>query len=548
VLQDVFVASATPADGLNLVLSLSSAAASPELILSDLNNASWLTPAARQAILLHRLELARKAPAPTPNPDAPEPINLVQNIQFQLLQSYLSQQQDAQAQALIDSIPARDRNAYAIQLARIELAAHADRLAALIASYRAALDSTPSLDLLASAANQLASSQGSRKPRLADARELREFIFDQKQLTHSLVPTDFLTLAQSRIDTGDMTGALELLHRLTLQPGSDPYSNTDSAAALLEAAEHPVEAIPFLNALVQSVPWNPIYRLRLADAQLKTGDTTKAANGLIAIAIDSMAPYSLRLQAAQSLRALGPQKMASAPATATQFASGELSYIASNQQTAAAARQPYFTVARVAAASASTTTKADRIALLNEAISISPNGPQVDRARLDLLLTYTAADSSSAILALYGQMANEPAQPREMPEEADASGTANDSDDESYTGDAESGPGPMFFPAPQASTLDRAAQTRLAVLLASAYNREHNTAQSLFYDQLAVNIDAQNAKPDAVVVKRLTDYNATLALEQKNAQRRPLIHADLDQPNQVRPRFTLAGQARAEAP
>ena len=106
----------------------------------------------------------------------------------------------------------------------------------------------------------------------------------------------------------------------------------------------------------------------------------------------------------------------------------------------------------------------------------------------------------------------------------------------------------MFFPAPMVSMLDRPTQIRLAVLLASAYNREHNTSQSLFYDQLAVNIDAQNPKPDAVVVKRLTDYKATLALEQKNAQRRPLIHADLSQPNQVRPRLTLADQARAEVP
>jgi hypothetical protein len=73
-------------------------------------------------------------------------------------------------------------------------------------------------------------------------------------------------------------------------------------------------------------------------------------------------------------------------------------------------------------------------------------------------------------------------------------------------------------------------------------------AQSLVFDQLAVNIDAQNPRPDPVVVKRLTDYQGALALEKKNALRRPLIHNDLDQTNQVRPRLTLATQARAEAP
>jgi hypothetical protein len=85
-------------------------------------------------------------------------------------------------------------------------------------------------------------------------------------------------------------------------------------------------------------------------------------------------------------------------------------------------------------------------------------------------------------------------------------------------------------------------------LLASAFNREHNLAQSLFFDRLAVHIDAQNPKPDPVVVKRLADFEAAQALEKKNALRRPLIHADLDQSVQVRPRLTLADQARAEAP
>lgn len=548
VLRDVFATSASPADGLNLILSLSSAAADPELILSDLDNASWLAPAAHQSILLHRLELARNAPAPAPNPDAPEPVNRVRTIQLQLLQTYLAQQQDAQAQALIDSIPAKDRDASAVQMARIELAARSGRLAALIANFRAAPDNAPPLDLVAAAANQLGSPQGMRKPNLAGAHDLREFVFEQKQLTHSLVPTDFLTLSQSRIDTGDMPGALELLHRLTLQPGSDPYSNTDAAAALLETSKHPAEAIPFLSALVQSVPWNPACRLRLAEAQSTSGDTTKAADGLIAVVNDSMAPYRLRLQAAQDFRALLPQAMASASAATTRFASEELNFIASSKQTPVAARQPYFSAARIAAAAAPTTTKADRAALLNEAIAISPDDPQADRARLDLLLTYTAADSPSTVLALYGQISSEPAPSRELPEEADTTGTAADSEDATYASDISDSPGPMLFPAAMASTLDRATQIRLAVLLASAYNREHNTAQSLFYDQLAVNIDAQNAKPDPVVVKRLTDYKATLALEQKNAQRRPLIHADLSQPNQVRPRLTLADQARAEAP
>ena len=436
---------------------------------------------------------------------------------------------DVQLRATQASIAAAERADEPLKLAELYATLEA------IDGYRAAPDSAPSFDILATAANQLATSQGSRKPDPASARALREFIFDQKQLTHSLLPTDFLALAQSRLDTGDMPGTLELLHRLTLQPGNDPYSNIDSAASLLESANHPSEAILFLAALVQSVPWNPTYRLRLGEAELKAHDS-KAHDVLQAVARDASAPYAIRLQATKDLGA------------AADLGCAELDLIAaSDHPSPAAARQPYFTAARLAAASAPSTTKPDRIALLREAIAIAPNGAAADRARLDLLQTFTAADSSSAILALYGQIANVPMQSNEAEAEPDTP-AADDSADESYVGDDASGPGPMFFPAALASTLDRTTQIRLAVLLASAFNREHNTAQSLFYDQLAVNIDAQNPKPDPVVVKRLADYKATLALEQKNAQRRPIIHNDLDQPNQVRPRLTLADQARAEAP
>jgi hypothetical protein len=121
-------------------------------------------------------------------------------------------------------------------------------------------------------------------------------------------------------------------------------------------------------------------------------------------------------------------------------------------------------------------------------------------------------------------------------------------DDPSDASMESDGPNPQAFPFTLAQTLDRATQIRLAVLLASAYQREHNPGQSLYFDELAVAIDAKNAQADAVVVKRLTDYKAALALEKKNALRRPLIHSDLDQVNQVRPRLTAADVARAEAP
>lgn len=546
VLQDVFTASATPADGLNLVLALSSTAADQDQVLSDLNNASWLSIPARQSILVKRLDLARRQPVS-------DSYNPLRDIRLRLLQSYMAQQQDAQAQALIDSIPANERDVPAIQQARIILAAHAGRLASLIAGYRTAPDNAPSLDVLTGAANQLDSPGNSGKPDATSARALREFLFDQKQLTHALNSTDFLALAKSRIEANDLPGAIELLHRLSLRPPDqplyslatpDPYSNTDSAASLLESTKHYAEAIRFLISLVQSVPWNSTYRLRLAEAHLKSPNPSPAAPLLTALAMDNLASYETRLQAARDLATLA------ATTTGSDLGSGELNLLASPTPiTPTAARQPYFSVARTVSAAYSQTSKQDRVALLREAIAIDPNGAAADRARLDLLLTFTAADTASATLAIYKQIASVPSQPASDAEsDADATTPAEEPVEDSYAAEATNSPGPMFFPSALVSTLDRPTQIRLAVLLASAFNRDHNTAQSLFYDQLAVNIDAQNPKPDAAVVKRLADYKATLALEQKNALRRPLIHADLDQSNLVRPRLTLADQARAEAP
>jgi hypothetical protein len=567
-LEAIYKASATPEEGIASILATSSSAPDPEIILSDLANSAWLPVQQKQALLLHRLQIAREAAAhqPTEKPatgDSGMESESTGNdyaaralkVQFELLRSYMDENQDAQAQELIDSIPAKQQDAPVVQQARIVLAARGGRLDAMIAGFRTAPDKVPPLDTLMTVANELARSN---KPNSAAARSLREYVFEQKQLAHSLQPTDFLSLAQSRLDTTDIPGALELLHRLSLQPVNassnysysqippDPYANSDSAAALLESNKRYAEAIPFLTSLTQSVPWNPSYRLRLGEARLKGGAESKPM--LLAIASDTSAPYSVRLQAANDLGAL-PVKD-----EAPNLGSGELVLLATNPgPTPTAARHPYFTAARVAAASASSASRADRIALLHEAIAIEPSGESTNRALLDLLLTQTPVDSASATLAIYKALSN--AQPdnasqnqNDVELESDASASTNETPEDPSGLSDEAGIEPMALPFPLAHTLDRPAQIRLATLLASAFNREHNPTQSLFFDRLAVQIDAQNPKPDPVVVKRLADFEAAQALEKKNALRRPLIHADLDQSVQVRPRLTLADQARAEAP
>jgi hypothetical protein len=326
-----------------------------------------------------------------------------------------------------------------------------------------------------------------------------------------------------------------------------PWTNTDEAARLLESTGHDAEAVPFLQSLAASVPWNTSYRMRLAEAQLKLSDPSAAADSLHAITRSADAPYDLRVQAAEHLAALsssGSVQPPNAPAT-------ELSLLTSvPHPTPAAARQPYFAAARVAAAAAPGLAKADRAALLHEAIAIAPEAREARQAKLDLLLLQTPSEPSSATLAIYNSLSNSdnPAGPQASP--ADQPDEAADE-----TPSAASPSSPLDeaapaanFPLPAARALDRATQIRLATLLASAFQRDGDPHQSLFFDRLAVAIDALNPKADPVVVKRLHDYEQALALEQQNAARRPLVHAALDQPRNVRPRLTAADLARAEAP
>ncbi len=572
-LQAIYEASPTHADGAAFILAASSFAPDPNLVLEDLRNARWLDAASREPLLLAQLERTRNQPRQdtqsTPGPYW---------YRSQLAELYLSRNDIARAQGLFDADP--EFAGKSGDMFRIILAVRSGRLSALLATWRNQPEDVPSQPNFDAALYRLRKPDGQYKPDVAAIRPLEEFIFERKQLNHALVPTDFLSLAQARIATSDLPGALDLLHRLTLQPTSsyengtvsypmsststDPddrylvespvnikfhnpneplnlYANTDYAANLLESTQHYSEAIPFLTALVQSVPWNPSYRLRLAEAQIKSQAQASGATALNSLAKDTLAPYETRLRAAKDLASIAPAS------TAADLGSGELTLLASSPQpTPGPARQPYFAAARDAAAASTATTKPDRIALLREAIAIAPNGPAADRARLDLLLTMTAAGSASETLAIYAGISSDAIQ-RAVPDEvANDAETPSDVDDSTAT--YNNGPDPTTFPSATTSTLDRPTQIRLAVLLASAYNRVHNSAQSLFYDKLAVNLDAQNPKPDPVVVKRLADFKAALALEQKNAQRRPLIPADLDQPNQVRPRLTLADQTRAEAP
>jgi hypothetical protein len=261
---------------------------------------------------------------------------------------------------------------------------------------------------------------------------------------------------------------------------------------------------------------------------------------LLAVARDTSAPYDLRVQAARALTPLISQSV--------ELGSKELSFIA-HPSTPAAARQPYFAEARIAAAAAASTSPSDRDLLLREAIAINPDGPDADHARIDLLLLQQATADPSATLAIlrpvqssqnmYSFSANRndtesdaDTAMRQVPDEPDTAtrGAAIDSPDNVTAP-------PVFLP-PAVYKLDLPVRIRLATQMASANQRDGNLESALAYAELAVSLAKESPQPE--LMHRRDDLKTAVLLARRNSLRRPLLRAQLDQSNQVRPHLTAS--------
>jgi tetratricopeptide (TPR) repeat protein len=562
-LKAIYLASATPAEGANFIIAVANSASDPNQILDDLSREPWLAEASREPILLRQIELLRE------QKDNQGPEGLLR-YQYQLIDLFLDQNHLAKAQTVLDSIANKATNASG-DIDAIVLATRTNHLQALLDKWRANPDLVPEQSKLDSAIYSVSRPTSAYKPDSAAIRPLQEFVFEHKDQNHTLVPTDFLALAQLRLDTRDLPGALDLLRQLTLQhpsnyengamtfpvPGQpefepdqsarinysasgeapNPYINTDYAASLLEKDHHPAEAIPFLQALVKSVPWDASYRFRLAQAQLASNARDLARTNFTAVARDTSAPYDLRVQAARALTPLTSQT--------TELGSRELSFIA-HPSTVAAARQPYFAGARIAAAAIASTSPSDRELLLREAIAIAPVGPDADRARIDTFLLQPAAADPSASLAILGSLQNTVPMYRPAPNDRNAD-NADDSDtapDETtpVRGAAIDSPDNVTVPPANVPAafydLDLATRIRVATQLASANERDGNLDSAFAYAELAVTLAKDS--PQAELTRRRDDLKTAVLLARRNSLRRPNLHAALDQSIQARPHLTAS--------
>ena len=505
-----------------------------EEILSTLitTDVTWLSSTELEPFFLRAISLAQTSSAnhnsdANSSTDSDADTSTAQSsraaIQVNYIKWLFNQSHTQQASSLLTSLPADQRHTPDLQIIAIRIAAKLSYLPSLISTWQSDPEDAPSLDVISQAANTL---------RLQDdytnSRLLLEYTFQQQQQTQTLTPASYLALAEARIHTNDLPGALDLLRRLTLQ--GDLYENLDSAARLLERTNHFAEALPLLTKLSAGTPWDASYRLRLSKAQLAVKQSSDAQASLTTIASNDQASYATRAAAAQALHAVAGSKP---------FSSAELTLLSSSTPTAAQADQPYFVYARIAAAS--TAPMAQRGTILKAAIACAP-APLRDYLRVQIFNNEIAqshfAQAETAIAPVLASQPTLVAASSATPEESAADDDVPSKADDTTT---------TALDNPYAITdLFASPQSRSTLLLTLATVQEHlnNPQRAITYLQTAQSLITDSTK-HAALTPRIESLQNKLDLEQTNAARRPVFQSELRQTTPVRPRLTsLPKEAR----
>jgi hypothetical protein len=246
----------------------------------------------------------------------------------------------AAAQGTLGEIP-RTRETEHLE---IRIAAKAGTLAALLDRYRRDPASAPDLNRLLEYAGSLQSGAANQIRDFAYTRELERGNFDA---------SNFLGLAQVRLEEKNTPAALALLRRMMLVSG-EAFANQVPAADLLDRYGDSADATAFLRERLKAVPWDSETRGRLAVA---AGDQAD----LRALITDDTALYRVRVSAARALGTIAPGPIAT----------GELKLLAGGHISMAEAQQPFYYDARLVAAEQETE-PARRVQLLVDAIAVRP--------------------------------------------------------------------------------------------------------------------------------------------------------------------------------
>jgi hypothetical protein len=455
----------------------------------------------------------------------------VTQVKLQYVSWLMKNGKNSAAQQVLDSIGKKQQQSGSVPTLRLLLAARLGKLADTIAAYTKDSTTAPSLSILASAASQLRVSGD-----WASCRMILEYVFEQKLEQQQLASSDYLALAEARLETNDLPGALDLLQRVMFV--DDLYGNLDAAASLLKNTGHVAEALLLLTKLVNGVPWNDSYRLRLGEAQRALKQDGASAT-LTAVASDSNAPYGVRAEAVMALQPLG--------VATGNLGSVELALLADASVTQQQAEQPYFVYARMVAAE--TAPAEQKIELLEGAALVAPDA-MLEWLHLQVFEAGMAAGKYDlANAAIQSLLASQPwirATQSDATTETDSEDVAMNEADAANT-DSSSGIPQVAVPSIYSVTSVLKTDAQKAQLeMKLAEMDEHlgktDLAEADLRAELLLTKDAAQRK---AISTHLATLTAASAQEAKNASRRPAIKDDLQQSVSVRPRLTAAVPARS---
>jgi len=302
----------------------------------------------------------------------------------------------------------------------------------------------------------------------------------------------------------------------------------DSSAALFERTGHPAEAILFLEPLAKATPWEPAFRLRLAKAQLAaSGDKHVAAQSLAKLAAASANSYALRVQAATALAGL-PQS--------GEFGSAELKLLAAdpNSITPAASDHPYFCDSRLAAVHNSPNGRL-KMEILAKALADSPAR---EDARVPFFQAAISIPDDQLALASIEQLLQRGKLDQRAPRYRSDQEIMGTEEDNAGQGEPETSSNLVQQPSQQA---------QLAREVALAMIRLERLDEAVWYLQTAQRTEKSTPEKKRIAAQ-LVDVRARLRRQRANAERRPILHAELEQDRLVRPRLVARAAAPAKSP
>ena len=514
-LRAAYDAAPDSTEGTAWLLSLAGAAKDASEVLGAVDNAQWLPELARETLLQRELTLARTSGA-TAAETADESGRLAA-VRTRLIQLYLENHQGGQALALLATEPPSVRAKRPAQEAEIVASAQTGTLPSLLAHFESDPEKAPDKQALSEAAATL-----SRENDWTSTRRVREFSLARAQKTRDALSSDFLAVAEARLHTRDSKGAASVLQAM-VTASDDLDADRDSAAALLEQNGQLAEAIPFLEALTRSVPWEASYAVGLAEARMAAGRGGEdAAQQLTAEASNPAVPYPVRARAARDL--------GNAHAPAHALGTGELTLLAAGAATPASSRQPFYTAARVAAASTSTDLKV-QASLLREAVAIAPFADHAQDLRERIFEAEERAGNYPAARATLASIVTQ-----------QNSYISTISADTGDAGNDLNGPVASEGEVPLPQALHNAPQERRAAFareVATAYAATGDRGLARSYLLYAENLTAAKPELDAIR-QQLATLVAQGRLAAANAARRPRIANQPDQLRTVRARLTVA--------